>query len=220
MSAGNQGVQGWLHCCIFQPPASQGPLATSESERAGETTDPAEMLTEEAASDDHPSGAAKWPLAHVRQNFGKISVAPQFLQEDLVPVDILGTDETESDLEDEAGEQQPQQQQGPCQRDRAASGSSCQAGPQQDSKAVLQSLEEKIAKCKKFLEKARAKRFSAIRWGLFWNFCRRGGMAASSCADGPKGLRPAFCGNRRLSSCSVPPGLLRPRPSSPQQART
>ncbi|XP_072836398.2 nucleolar GTP-binding protein 2 [Pogona vitticeps] len=154
-----------------QPPVAtpSGPAATCPSERAGETSEPAEMQTEQASSSsssssNHPDGAAKWPLAHVRQNFGKISVAPQFLQEDLVPVDVLDADETESDLEEEeeaaaAGEQQ----QHPCPRGEAARLSSCKAGPRPDSKAVLQSLEEKIAKCKKFLEKAQAKRFSAVR---------------------------------------------------------
>ncbi|KAJ7304472.1 hypothetical protein JRQ81_012036 [Phrynocephalus forsythii] len=152
-----------------QPPASvtPGPTATGESERAGETTEPlAETLTEEAGSENSPDGAAKWPLAHVRQNFGKINVAPQFLQEDLVPVDILGAGETESEEEEEeeavagAGEQQQRE---PWPQGRVAPGPSCHADSRQNSKAVLQSLEEKIAKCKRFLEKARAKRFSAIR---------------------------------------------------------
>lgn len=113
-----------------------------------------ETPKEQAARDDCPSTpppTTTWPLSHVRQNFGEIRVAPHFLQEDLVPVDVLGDSETDSDPEED-GELQ-----------EADNGPSGEADSRQDSKAVLKSLEEKIAKCKKFLEKAKAKRFSAIR---------------------------------------------------------
>uniref|UniRef100_A0A3P8WW60 Nucleolar GTP-binding protein 2 n=1 Tax=Cynoglossus semilaevis TaxID=244447 RepID=A0A3P8WW60_CYNSE len=66
-------------------------------------------------------------LANVRQNFGKINVAPEFNDEDLVPVEI-----PDLDLSD-------------------------------FSANVIRALDEKIAKYKQFLDRAKSKRFSEIR---------------------------------------------------------
>ncbi|XP_066494800.1 nucleolar GTP-binding protein 2 [Tiliqua scincoides] len=135
-----------------QPAAdtSETSIATSQREETtGEATE-SEVLAEQTTRDDCPSVATKWPLSHVRQNFGKLTVAPQFSQEDLVPVDVLDADETDSELEEEKGKEEECCQLG-------------QPGTKQDSKAVLKSLEDKIAKYKRFLDKAKAKRFSAIR---------------------------------------------------------
>ncbi|NWU07616.1 NOG2 protein, partial [Cephalopterus ornatus] len=102
-------------------------------------------------------------MAHVRQNFGRINVAPQFSEEDLVPVDVPGFDETDSDScgeeeqEEEKEENEQHQDAGEEESQVAAPGAS------EGSKAVLKALEDKIAKYKKFLDKAKAKRFSAIR---------------------------------------------------------
>uniref|UniRef100_A0A8D3BNJ4 Nucleolar GTP-binding protein 2 n=1 Tax=Scophthalmus maximus TaxID=52904 RepID=A0A8D3BNJ4_SCOMX len=65
-------------------------------------------------------------LANVRQNFGKINVAPEFSEEDLVPED--GEEDGEED------------------------------GKEDGSR-----LDDKIAKYKHFLDRAKSKRFSAIR---------------------------------------------------------
>uniref|UniRef100_A0A665TGI5 Nucleolar GTP-binding protein 2 n=1 Tax=Echeneis naucrates TaxID=173247 RepID=A0A665TGI5_ECHNA len=64
-------------------------------------------------------------LANVRQNFGKINVAPEFSEEDLVP------------------EEEP--------------------NGNKSSREVIRELDEKIAKYKQFLDRAKSKRFSAIR---------------------------------------------------------
>uniref|UniRef100_A0A8D2KZR6 Nucleolar GTP-binding protein 2 n=1 Tax=Varanus komodoensis TaxID=61221 RepID=A0A8D2KZR6_VARKO len=134
----------------------EGPAATSESEST-ENIQSAEVLVSEARNDDCPDSAAtQWPLSHVRQNFGKISVAPQFLQEDLVPVDASDVEETDSDLEEDGEEKGNEEH---CPHGPAAS----KAGTEQDTSTVLKSLDEKIAKYKKFLAQAKAKRFSAIR---------------------------------------------------------
>lgn len=109
------------------------------------------MLTEQTTEDNSPSVATKWPLSHVRQNFGKLNVAPQFSQEDLVPVDVLDADEINSDLEEEEDKEEECQQHG-------------QPATKQDPKEVLKCLEDKIAKYKRFLDKAKAKKFSAIRY--------------------------------------------------------
>ncbi|NWV03432.1 NOG2 protein, partial [Ptilonorhynchus violaceus] len=102
-------------------------------------------------------------MSHVRQNFGRINVAPQFSEEDLVPVDVPGFDETDSGSsgEEEQEEEKEENEQHP---DPGEEESQVAApGAQESSKAVLKALEDKIAKYKKFLDKAKAKRFSAIR---------------------------------------------------------
>uniref|UniRef100_A0AAQ6A291 Nucleolar GTP-binding protein 2 n=1 Tax=Amphiprion ocellaris TaxID=80972 RepID=A0AAQ6A291_AMPOC len=75
-------------------------------------------------------------LANVRQNFGKINVAPEFSEEDLVPVEMPDLDMSDlsgSDDEEDYGT------------------------------SVIRELDEKIAKYKQFLDRAKSKRFSAIR---------------------------------------------------------
>ncbi|KAM9724119.1 nucleolar GTP-binding protein 2 [Menidia menidia] len=113
-------------------------------------------------------------LANVRQNFGKISVAPEFCEEDLVPVEMPELDMSDysgSEAEDEGEEDAPAEEYetsaeaaggeaAPCeattsQTDRASSGKS--------SRAVIRELDEKITKYKQFLDRAKSKRFSAIR---------------------------------------------------------
>ncbi|XP_062996500.1 nucleolar GTP-binding protein 2 [Elgaria multicarinata webbii] len=144
-----------------QPTAAalEVPTATSKNKSSAESTGPTEILEEQAKRDGCPSLAAtQW--SHVRQNFGKISVAPQFSQEDLVPVDVEYVEETDSDPEEgEKDSKEEEEQQQHCQLGRAAK----KEGTRQDTKAVLQLLDEKIAKYKRFLDKAKAKRFSAIR---------------------------------------------------------
>uniref|UniRef100_A0ACB8FRI4 Uncharacterized protein n=1 Tax=Sphaerodactylus townsendi TaxID=933632 RepID=A0ACB8FRI4_9SAUR len=137
---------------ILQATAADSVLAsTSQCEESGETVGSMETPSEQAVTDDCPSPTTQWPLSHLRQNFKEIRVAPYFSQEDLVPVDASDGNETDSDLE-EGGQLQ-----------EADSEPSGKADSRQDSKAALKALEEKIAKCKRFLEKAKAKRFSAIR---------------------------------------------------------
>lgn len=93
----------------------------------------------------------KWPLPQVPQNYEKIMVTSQFLEEDLAPVNILGISETDSGTEEEEEQSSPHGR------------PTCEANPREDPKVVLRSLDEKIVKYKRFLEKAKARRFSAIR---------------------------------------------------------
>uniref|UniRef100_A0A8C7FPI9 Nucleolar GTP-binding protein 2 n=1 Tax=Oncorhynchus kisutch TaxID=8019 RepID=A0A8C7FPI9_ONCKI len=81
-------------------------------------------------------------LSNVRQNFGKINVAPEFNDEDLAPVQT--DDLAFSDL----------------------SGSDEEKG---DGETTIRELDGKIAKYKQFLDRARLKRFSAIRFALFFS---------------------------------------------------
>ncbi|KAM3933400.1 nucleolar GTP-binding protein 2 [Leptodactylus fuscus] len=98
-------------------------------------------------------------LSNVRQNFGKINVAPEFSQEDLVPIEIEGmSDISELDTQEEDILSEEEE-------DPSAHTSETEDAvkPKHSSKSVLRDLDDRIAKCKKFLDKAKAKRFSALR---------------------------------------------------------
>lgn len=98
-------------------------------------------------------------LARVRQNFGKINVVPEFSGDDLVPLEMSDMDEElESSAEEE--EEEEQEQQGGEEEEYSESREEHQ---ENDTKAVIKALDEKIAKYQKFLNKAKAKKFSAVR---------------------------------------------------------
>lgn len=100
-------------------------------------------------------------LARVRQNFGKINVGPQFSADDLVPVELS---DMEEDLESLSAEEEEQEQEQPGEEAEEAPSQDSQEEPVgKDTKAVIRALDEKIAKYQKFLNKAKAKKFSAVR---------------------------------------------------------
>ncbi|CAI5781853.1 GTP-binding 2 [Podarcis lilfordi] len=143
--------------------ALEVPAAASLSESPGESLVSTETAAAEPRGEEGPPQETKWPLSHVRQNFGKLHVAPQFLKEDLIPVDVLDVDGTDSDPEEEEEEEEGGEEEGHSQLGKTDNRPSGKESTRQDPKAVLKSLDEKIAKYKKFLDKAKAKRFSAIR---------------------------------------------------------
>ncbi|KAI1894856.1 hypothetical protein AGOR_G00120060 [Albula goreensis] len=108
-----------------------------------------------------------------QENFGKINVAPEFTEEDLVPVEVsdisdLSGSEEEEEEEDEGNEEEEKEEEQ--NRDEAAepsADSNCTpaaaAAEGKSSREVIQALDEKIAKYKQFLDRAKSKRFSAIR---------------------------------------------------------
>ncbi|XP_067862547.1 nucleolar GTP-binding protein 2 [Heptranchias perlo] len=100
-------------------------------------------------------------VAQVRQNFGKINVAPEFSEADLLPVNISDNEEPE----EEEQEEEDCEEKEPTEADlnKLQENSLQPEGKPKKSKQVLQDLDEKIAKYKKFLNKAKAKRFSAVR---------------------------------------------------------
>ncbi|KAK0131490.1 Nucleolar GTP-binding protein 2 [Merluccius polli] len=116
-------------------------------------------------------------LAGVRQNFGKITVAPEFSEEDLVPVEIPDLDPTEfsgSEGEGEEEEEEEEEEEGGEEKKEepiavdgqvGAPGISAAeaSGSSKGSSEVIRQLDEKIAKYKQFLDRAKSKRFSAIR---------------------------------------------------------
>lgn len=115
-------------------------------------------------------------LANVRQNFGKIYVAPEFNEEDLVPVEMPDLDM--SDISDSDGEAVDDRDHNGEKDDigaELASGETeeskseiTKARKAKSSREVIRELDEKIYKYKQFLEQAKSKRFSAIR-SVFFN---------------------------------------------------
>uniref|UniRef100_W5MFK1 Nucleolar GTP-binding protein 2 n=1 Tax=Lepisosteus oculatus TaxID=7918 RepID=W5MFK1_LEPOC len=102
-------------------------------------------------------------MSNMRQNFGKINVAPEFTEEDLVPVevsDISDLSEPEHESSEEEDDKRGEEQQG---EEVPVDPSAPNRTKGKGSKEVIRALDEKIAKYKKFLEQAKSKRFSAIR---------------------------------------------------------
>ncbi|XP_077455315.1 nucleolar GTP-binding protein 2 [Stigmatopora argus] len=106
-------------------------------------------------------------LSNVRQNFGKINVAPEFNEEDLIPVEMPDLDISASEGEGEEDEDEDKDEEGGKEGTEAGEEKSAvQEKPdaeEKNSKKVIRELDEKIAKYKQFLDRAKSKRFSAIR---------------------------------------------------------
>ncbi|KAM6967768.1 LOW QUALITY PROTEIN: nucleolar GTP-binding protein 2 [Aplochiton taeniatus] len=113
-------------------------------------------------------------LSNVKQNFGKINVAPEFNEDDLVPVemgdlefsDVSASDGEGSDQEENeeegGGEADGEPAEGESQTPEATAAQLPKA-PVKSSRQVIRELDEKISKYKQFLDRAKTKRFSAIR---------------------------------------------------------
>ncbi|XP_072741110.1 nucleolar GTP-binding protein 2 [Ciconia boyciana] len=146
-----------------QPPALEAAMTSSQDNNEEKISESVASSVEPAEEKNNTDTEIKQLMSHVRQNFGRINVAPQFSEEDLVPVDVPGFDETDSDSSGEE-EQEEEKEENEQHQDAVEEESQLAApGARESSKAVLKALEEKIAKYKKFLDKAKAKRFSAIR---------------------------------------------------------
>ncbi|MGH0184403.1 UNVERIFIED_CONTAM: hypothetical protein FKN15_019800 [Acipenser sinensis] len=117
-------------------------------------------------------------MTHVRQNFGKINVVPEFTEQDLVPVEMSdmseeecsGEEEEEEEgtegeekEEDESPENNEVQEGDKPEGDQSVQTTPKAKGKERSSKEVIRELDEKINKYKKFLDQAKSKRFSAIR---------------------------------------------------------
>lgn len=113
-------------------------------------------------------------LANVRQNFGKINVAPEFSEEDLVPLempdldmsDFSGSDNEVDSEEEEDGEGDrinAEPADGETEESKPTTSQTGETNSNKSSREVIRELDEKIAKYKQFLDRAKSKRFSAIR---------------------------------------------------------
>uniref|UniRef100_A0A3Q1FZ31 Nucleolar GTP-binding protein 2 n=1 Tax=Acanthochromis polyacanthus TaxID=80966 RepID=A0A3Q1FZ31_9TELE len=157
--------------------ALEGPSEVLENAQEEQPDNP-NAITEktEEQQQQQKKEQVKKILANVRQNFGKINVAPEFNEEDLVPVempdldmsDLSGSDDEEDREEDEGTDKQ---EDGTSVEPADGETEACQPTTSQNDKAngnkssreVIRELDEKIAKYKQFLDRAKSKRFSAIR---------------------------------------------------------
>lgn len=106
----------------------------------------------------------------VKQNFGKINVAPEFSEEDLVPVempdmmDASGSeDEENEEEEEEEDEEKAEEETGEQQEEESSVSDSTPKAGKKSTQEVNKEMDEKIAKLKHFLDRAKSKHFSAIR---------------------------------------------------------
>lgn len=146
-------------------------------------------MSESTALDSLPQQSQKHEhvqriIAGVKQNFGKIHVAPEFSEEDLVPVkmpdlpDSCGSEEEDEEArkEEEMEENQnaeEESEEAEEEKDLHVAGHSDGAGAK-STREVNKELDKKIAKLKHFLDRAKSKRFSTIRSVypfIFLSFC-------------------------------------------------
>uniref|UniRef100_A0A665T4W1 Nucleolar GTP-binding protein 2 n=1 Tax=Echeneis naucrates TaxID=173247 RepID=A0A665T4W1_ECHNA len=123
-----------FHSCLFRPSKVAENVQEEQPDNLGAMSEEHEEHQQQQQQQRQKEQVQKI-LANVRQNFGKINVAPEFSEEDLVPVEMPDLDMSEFSK----GE-----------------GTS-------SSREVIRELDEKIAKYKQFLDRAKSKRFSAIR---------------------------------------------------------
>ncbi|XP_062395314.1 nucleolar GTP-binding protein 2 [Sardina pilchardus] len=110
-------------------------------------------------------------LSSIRQNFGKINVAPEFTEEDLVPVempdlaDLSGSEGGNDDEEDEEGGEEGDdgEDKGGEKEDEEKPEEEAGRSKTKGAREVNKEMDEKIAKLKHFLDRAKSKHFSAIR---------------------------------------------------------
>ncbi|KAF6108941.1 G protein nucleolar 2 [Phyllostomus discolor] len=160
-----------------EPPAAPQTAPSPSLEAATETTQnhPEEESTEaigeeldsvtekkEGGESSHcdTSSEMQQILARVRQNFGKINVVPEFSGDDLVPLEMSDVDD---ELESSSAEEEEEQGQRGDSEEEHSPEESQEEHVEHDTKAVIKALDEKIAKYQKFLNKAKAKKFSAVR---------------------------------------------------------
>ncbi|ROJ29290.1 Nucleolar GTP-binding protein 2 [Anabarilius grahami] len=105
-------------------------------------------------------------FSNVKQNFGKINVAPEFSEEDLVPVempDILDPSGSEDEQDEENEEDKEKEQNGELQKEESSVSDPLTTAEKKNTREVNKEMDEKIAKLKQFLDRAKSKQFSAIR---------------------------------------------------------
>uniref|UniRef100_A0A667ZI24 Nucleolar GTP-binding protein 2 n=1 Tax=Myripristis murdjan TaxID=586833 RepID=A0A667ZI24_9TELE len=148
---GPEGDQEFILLCCFSQDKEQLP-----AEGLSEAAENVQEEQPENQEGDTMSTEQERILTSVRQNFGKINVAPEFSEEDLVPVEMPNLDLPDfsgSDGEEEVSEGE----------DDAVEDGTDVAPADGDTEVVIRELDEKIAKYKQFLDRAKSKRFSAIR---------------------------------------------------------
>ncbi|XP_048413802.1 nucleolar GTP-binding protein 2 isoform X2 [Stegostoma tigrinum] len=137
-----------------------------EPDDVSQVKEPSEELNlqSEPEKTENPNVTQQF-VAQVRQNFGKINVVPEFSDTDLQPVDFSDDEEMYSEEEDQELELEDcdEKELTEVNQNKLENSSFQLEGKSKRPKEVLQDLNDKIAKYKKFLDKAKAKRFSAVR---------------------------------------------------------
>lgn len=153
------------------PPSSSLEAATETSQKnpeeettatGGDASEPVAEKEEESGHGDTDTEMQRI-LARVRQNFGKINVVPQFSGDDLVPLEVSDIDEELESFSEDEEEEEEEGQEPPGDEEEGSCPESQEELAGSDTKAVIRALDEKIAKYQKFLNKAKAKKFSAVR---------------------------------------------------------
>lgn len=167
---------------FVKPPGPEGDHEDDNTLAVGTTEVEENMQEEQPDNPDNTSEEQQQKqkeqvqkiLANVRQNFGKINVAPEFCEEDLVPVEMPDLDmsdfsgsEGEEDGEEDEGEEEDGTSAEPANEEsevtEPTTSETDKTNCKKSSRAVIRELDEKISKYKQFLDKAKSKRFSAIR---------------------------------------------------------
>lgn len=157
-----------------EPLAVEGPPEVVENVQEEQPDNPDAISEEHEEQQLRQKEQVQKILANVRQNFGKIYVAPEFNEEDLVPVEMPDLDmsdfsgsDGEEDSEEEEGEEEDGTNIKPADGEPEESESTTvqtgKANGNKSSREVIRELDEKISKYKQFLDRAKSKRFSAIR---------------------------------------------------------
>ncbi|XP_076593546.1 nucleolar GTP-binding protein 2 [Chaetodon auriga] len=157
-----------------EPLAVEGPPEVVENVQEEQPDNPDAISEEHEEQQQRQKEQVQKILANVRQNFGKIYVAPEFSEEDLVPVempdldmsDFSGSDGEGDGEEDEGGEEDGTNVESPDGEAEESEPTTIQTGKingNKSSREVIRELDEKISKYKQFLDRAKSKRFSAIR---------------------------------------------------------
>ncbi|XP_029593615.1 nucleolar GTP-binding protein 2 [Salmo trutta] len=160
-------------------PVEGAPEATEHVQEEGATEEQSEEVVAAVSAEQeaqqqqkHKHEQVQKILSNVRQNFGKINVAPEFNDEDLAPVqtdylvfsDLSGSDvdeeEENGDEEKGGGETAAGDAEGAA---ATPAGQPAKVEEKKSSRETIRELDGKIAKYKQFLDRARLKRFSAIR---------------------------------------------------------
>lgn len=143
------------------PETAQNNTEEETPESGGGGSEPGLEKKEEEPGQCGADAEMQQILARVRQNFGKINVVPQFSGDDLVPLEMS---DIEEELESLSGEREEEEEQEPQEdTDEEPFTEAQEEHTGSSTKAVIQALDEKIAKYQRFLDKAKAKKFSAVR---------------------------------------------------------
>lgn len=153
-----------------------GPSEVAEHVQKEQPDNPDAISEEHEEQQQRQKEQVQKILANVRQNFGKISVVPEFSEEDLVPVDMPDLDmsdfsgsdsEEDEDKEEDEGKEEDgtgvEPADGEADISEPTASQTEKANGNKSSREVIRELDAKIAKYKQFLDRAKSSRFSAIR---------------------------------------------------------